>query len=39
MHGPNPDAAVDVWRYSQESGMPLRPNFRDNFRNIGVRGG
>jgi RHS repeat-associated protein len=39
LHDPYPNAAVDVWNYSQENGLPLRPHGRDNFPNLGVRGG
>lgn len=34
------DTAAELWRYSQEAGLPLRPNFRDRFDTFfGTEGG
>lgn len=39
LHGPYPEAAGDLWRYSQESRFPLRPHgFFDNMPNMGAEG-
>ncbi|MGK9264495.1 hypothetical protein KXS15_26640 [Sinorhizobium meliloti] len=39
LHGPYPNAAVDVWNYSQNNGLPLRPHgFFDKMPNLGAEG-
>jgi hypothetical protein len=39
VHSPYPNAAVDLWNASKESGLPLRPNpFFDKLPNLGAEG-